>query len=457
MNSLLSTLEANEPMINAIVGLLTLGAAIWGCIQLALLPMLGAQAPESTDQNTSDADQRKFRLWSSLVNRGVDSRAELVEQVSARTLNTCLILIVATTLVLVVIALLEDNVAISMTNLLLFLVAIVAYNLHAAGFAKTARWLVIVAVTLYWNLNILMMGTRVGLEYGLAGVLLLPLLLFERDQRPQLYGASLLVLLSLPVAIAAETQLNASWPFNNVTVPPGYYYGNAIVLAFYVFLALYFFNRAADASFHRLEDQQQKSQELIHTLLPAYIAEKVASRDDTLADWHSEASVLFATVVGFENLYERVSAVQLVEILKQVFEQFDELVEAQGVEKINTLGTNYVAATGIDITREASSEQLAMVAIGMREVVEDVSATIDHPFGLRVGISTGDVVSGVIGDARPSFDIWGKTVELANTLRTDAAHNTIVVNEAAFWRLKNAFKFQPRANDEKSFVLLSKS
>jgi class 3 adenylate cyclase len=224
-----------------------------------------------------------------------------------------------------------------------------------------------------------------------------------------------------------------------------------------VFLALSFYNRSADASFRQLEDQEQKSQELIHALLPAYIAEKMARRGANVADWHSEASVLFATVTGFDQLYQRVSAVQLVELLRQVFEEFDELVQEHGVEKINTLGTNYVAATGIDTSRSASSEQLARVAIGMRRVVEQLSATVDHPFGLRIGISTGDVVSGVIGEERPSFDIWGRTVELANTIRDDAANNTIVVNEAAYWRLKKAFRFQKNTKSDGSFLLLEET
>jgi class 3 adenylate cyclase len=298
------------------------------------------------------------------------------------------------------------------------------------------------------------MGTKVGLEYCLGGVLILPLLLFDREHRRQIYLATALITLSLPVAIALEAQVADRWPFNSVTVPPLYYHGNAVVLALLVFLALFFYNRSADASFKELEDQEQKSAELIHALVPAYIAQKMPERGSKLADWHSEASVLFATVIGFDPLYKRVSAVQLVELLRQVFEEFDELVEAHGVEKINTLGTNYVAATGIDPDREASTEQLARVAIGMRDVVERLSRTVDHPFGLRVGISTGDVVSGVIGDERPSFDIWGRTVELANAMRDDAANNTIVVGEATYWRLKQSFRFEKQAGQTEAFLLL---
>jgi class 3 adenylate cyclase len=391
------------------------------------------------------------------VNRGVDPRADFIEQISGRTLNACLIAIVATALALVLLALYENDVAMSAVNLFLFLAGVLAYNIHAAGSTGAARWILIVAVMLVWNFNIVLMGTRVGLEYCLGGVLLLPLLLFEKEQKKQMYAASALIVMSLPLAIAAETRLSGSWPFNATSIPPFYYLGNAVILAFLVFLALYFYNRSADESFRQLEDQEQKSAELIHSMLPAYIAEKLAKQGTKVADWHSEASVLFATVTGFESLYKRVSAVQLVELLRQIFEEFDELVEAEGVEKINTLGTNYVAATGIDASRSESSDSLARVAVGMRRVVERVSEAVDHPFGLRIGITTGDVVSGVIGDERPCFDIWGRTVELANAMRDDAADNTIVVNEAAYWRLKQAFHFEKHTDSDGTFLLVAEA
>lgn len=454
MDKLLTALEANEPTISAIVGLLTIGAAVWGVLQLAVYPLLSSGRSSSGKSSDPRTAEPVFRLWPSLINRGVDPRADFVEQISRRTLNACLIAMVAAALLLLVLSLSVDNVGLGIVNLFVFLACIVAYNLHAADHPGAARWIFVIAVTLDWNFNILLMGTRNGLEYCLGGVLLLPLLLFDKHQTRQMYLASALIILSLPLAIAVEGRVAGIWPFNTMVPPTHYYHVNSVVLALLVFMALIFYNRSADASFKLLEDREQKTAELIHALVPAYIAQKMPERGNKVADWHSEASVLFATVIGFDQLYKRVSAVQLVELLRQVFEEFDELVEAHGVEKINTLGTNYVAATGIDPGREASTEQLARVALAMRGVVERLSDAVDHPFGLRIGISTGDVVSGVIGDERPSFDIWGRTVELANAMRDDAANNTIVVGEATYWRLKQSFRFDRQTGHEGSFLLL---
>jgi class 3 adenylate cyclase len=162
---------------------------------------------------------------------------------------------------------------------------------------------------------------------------------------------------------------------------------------------------------------------------------------------------LFATVYGFQDLARKVSAVQLVELLSQIFLEFDQLIEKYGVEKVNTLGANYVAATGIGESKQPDHAALARLAIGMREVVTHVSASVKHPFSLRIGMSTGQVVSGVIGDARPSFDIWGETVELANSLRGSAMANSIVINEASYWRLRDQFEVEAMQGDQGRFLL----
>ena len=192
----------------------------------------------------------------------------------------------------------------------------------------------------------------------------------------------------------------------------------------------------------------------MNSLIPAYVADRMRDHQSTVADWHSEATVLFATISGFESLYHRVSAVQLVEMLSEIFTQFDELIKKYNIEKVNTLGTNYVVATGIGADDKSDHAAIAMFALDALELVRAFSQRVNHPFGFRAGISTGQVVSGVIGDARPCFDIWGETVELANSMRDTAVNNSIVVNEPAYWRLKQQFEFAVTDESEAAYILL---
>lgn len=450
---LLSLVTDYEPAISATVGLLTLTAMAWGLVQFALLPLLRWRAQAATSPGDSPA--ASFRFWASMIDRGLGPGADLAEQVDVRTFNIITIFVSIATLTWLVATLLSDGVLIlSVVNFLVFVIAITAYNLHAAGYRLQAKWLFIGDVVFFWGVSIVLMGGGAGLEYFLGGLLTVPLLLFRDEQRRQIYCACAVIILALPLALLLDASLQFEIPaaYEHIRLP--FYYVNAVVLAALVFLILDNYNRSADESFRQLEDQKQKSEELIHRIVPAYIAEKILGRSSTVADWHSEASVLFATIHGFEQLYRRVSAVQLVELLGKVFGEFDELVNGRRVEKINTLGTNYVAVTGIG-PGGVSHDELAEVAIGMREIITRFSDTVRHPFSLRVGISTGDVVSGVIGDSRPSFDVWGRTVEIANAMRGSALNNTIVVNEAAYWRLRDRFDFeQCDLGGEPTYLLL---
>ena len=85
MKSLLNALEVNEPTISAIVGLVTLAAAAWGFIQLALLPLIASFTAKDSPSPRPNGVSRPVALWTSLIDRGVDPRAELIDQISART------------------------------------------------------------------------------------------------------------------------------------------------------------------------------------------------------------------------------------------------------------------------------------------------------------------------------------------------------------------------------------
>ncbi|MEE4277594.1 MAG: adenylate/guanylate cyclase domain-containing protein, partial [Halieaceae bacterium] len=450
----LQILETNEPRISAAVGILTLMAMLWGATQLALMPLLAAlrAAPEAADPSSRSTN---FRLWASLLDRGVSHEADLAQQVMVRTFNACALLIVVIALCGLVATLRSPGVLpLTVLNFTVFLLAVVAYNLQSGGLLHPARWLLVGTVCLWWGASILLMGKGVGLEYFLAGIVLMPLLLFDREE-PRAHRLALLALIAtLPLALLVLELLGREPGPSYAAIAPAYYYSNAAFLAGIVVMALYYYNRAADESFRLLEDQKAQADALIKRALPAYIVDKVGSDAPLVADWHSEATVLVATVHGFEGLYQRVSAVQLVEILGQIFGEFDELADHLGVEKVNTLGTNYIAATGIDPEREAQHLAIARLALGMSEIVERLSRAVEHEFSLSAGLSTGDVVSGVIGRSRPSFDIWGRTVEAASAMCERRRGSCVVVNEAAHWRLRRHFDFEALEDDSSRYRLL---
>jgi class 3 adenylate cyclase len=134
-------------------------------------------------------------------------------------------------------------------------------------------------------------------------------------------------------------------------------------------------------------------------------------------------------------LTRRLSPAHLVEVLNHMFSRFDEAAARHGIEKIKTIGDCYMAATGVigDRAGPAQIDSMAEFALEMIEVVDAVRRELSLPLGVRVGISTGAVVSGVIGTKRVNFDVWGDTVNLAIQMESTGAVGRIQVSEATYW------------------------
>jgi len=128
--------------------------------------------------------------------------------------------------------------------------------------------------------------------------------------------------------------------------------------------------------------------------------------------------------------------------LNEVFSAFDILVEKHGLEKIKTIGDAYMVASGISFPRPDHAEAIAELAINLREEIERLNHQYDTSIRLRIGISTGPVVAGVIGRKNFAYDLWGETVNLACRLESTGEAGKIQIAESTYERLKHKYPFE---------------
>ena len=193
-----------------------------------------------------------------------------------------------------------------------------------------------------------------------------------------------------------------------------------------------------------LAAERARSDSLIESLFPARVAQRLKAGEANLAESHGEATILFSDLVGFTTLTRKLAPGHLVEVLTDYFSMLDALTEKHGVEKIKTVGDAYMVASGLNYERENSAEHIADFAIEMVEALRDYAEQHHFPLALRVGISTGQVVSGVIGSKKPLFDVWGDTVNLASRMESTSEPGQIQVSEATYWRLHEKYLLVPR-------------
>src|ERR1022692_4533428 len=163
----------------------------------------------------------------------------------------------------------------------------------------------------------------------------------------------------------------------------------------------------------QLQAEQEKSERLLLNILPQAIATRMKLGETNIADKHADATVLLADLVGFNSLSATIDPAQTVELLNEVFSAFDILVDKHGLEKIKTLGDAYMVAGGISLPRPDHADAIAELAINLRKEIERFNHQYDTSLRLRIGISSGPVVAGVIGRKKFAYDVWGETVNLA--------------------------------------------
>jgi adenylate cyclase len=189
---------------------------------------------------------------------------------------------------------------------------------------------------------------------------------------------------------------------------------------------------------------QARVEALLLNVLPGEIAERLQSNSSSIADHFDDASILFADVVDFTPLSSSLDARAVVELLDRLFTSFDEVVDRYDVEKIKTIGDCYMVAAGVPRSRADHAQALARVALEMRECARDcLPAGNGRDLRLRIGISSGPVVAGVIGRRRFLYDLWGDTVNMASRMESHGTPDAIQITRSTHELLGEDFVTEP--------------
>ena len=298
------------------------------------------------------------------------------------------------------------------------------------AFLRTAQLLLILVVP---ALGMIMLG---GLEESSSVILwslLAPLgaVAFDRPGRAWPWFAAFVATMVLALALSEVVRPEGA-DLPNAFVRT-FDVLNIVFVSFVAMLLLVTFARGRDAAQDRVEA-------LLLNVLPSEIAERLQSDSSSIADHFEDASILFADVVDFTPLASSLDAREVVELLDRLFTTFDELVDRYDVEKIKTIGDCYMVAAGVPRPRSDHAQALARVALEMRECARDC---LPEPNGrdlrLRIGISSGPVVAGVIGRRRFLYDLWGDTVNMASRMESHGTPDGIQITRSTWELLRDDF------------------
>jgi len=200
--------------------------------------------------------------------------------------------------------------------------------------------------------------------------------------------------------------------------------------------------RLTEQTMVELDSERQRSEKLLHNILPAAIAQRLRGGEEMIAEVFPEVTVFFSDIVGFTDLSAKIGPHATVNMLNELFGKFDELAEKHSVEKIKTIGDSYMVVGGVPNRDPLHCQHIAEFAMEALAFVRGFAETHPFPISMRMGIHTGTVAAGVLGKKKFSYDLWGDVVNIASRFESSSAPDRVHVSETVRLRLADDFAFE---------------
>jgi class 3 adenylate cyclase len=256
-----------------------------------------------------------------------------------------------------------------------------------------------------------------------------------RFQTAMLVSLLVVAAWTIQTALRGETQW---WEYLNGQ----FFLVAAVILGMFASYSIERFSRRAWLARRDAEVEHEKSERVLFNVLPEPIAQRLKEEEGPIAEAFPAATIVFVDLVDFTNLSSSLDPRRLVGLLNRLFTEFDRIVEAHGIEKIGTSGDSYMAVAGVPVPVEDHVQRIAEAALAIRDRIATREGDIDVQ--VRIGIATGPVVAGVIGEKKLYYDLWGNPVTIASRMQAHGVPGEIQVTEAVREALEGRYAFEER-------------
>jgi adenylate cyclase len=189
--------------------------------------------------------------------------------------------------------------------------------------------------------------------------------------------------------------------------------------------------------------ENEKTENLLANVLPKNTASEIMEKGKATKIKYNFVTVLFSDIQGFTKIAEETNPEVLIDELDKFFFYFDSVVERLGIEKIKTIGDAYMCAGGIPEKNRTNPVEVILAALEMQvymSKLKEISEIEGMKFwDIRIGIHTGTVVAGVVGQRKLSYDIWGDTVNTASRMESSGEAGKINISGTTYEFVKDFF------------------
>lgn len=393
-----------------------------------------------------------MKVWQKIINLGVVDDLNPLRRKSIQLTNgiTVITILMGCMFYPNLIRFLPDTISlcIILTLALLFYIPTFIFNkFHLYLFAK-----IYLLLTACINITVpsILLGKQQNFHFYLLTVIGIAFFIFEVKEK--VYQFSVIILVSI-VFICSELWLITHKGL--ISYPTEFLFlaelnddlGLLIFVSGFYFYISYNYTKAELAlgeEKKKLEEEQNKSESLLQNILPVLIATRLKENEYPIADGFESVTILFADIVGFTPLAEKMQPEKLIILLNEMFSKFDVLTEMHKLEKIKTIGDAYMVVGGLPKKDKDHALNVANFALEIRDFLSKYNSDFDQNLSIRIGIHTGPVVAGVIGIKKFSYDVWGNTVNIASRMESHGIPGKIQVSETTYKLLENRFVLTER-------------
>jgi class 3 adenylate cyclase len=193
-----------------------------------------------------------------------------------------------------------------------------------------------------------------------------------------------------------------------------------------------------------LQNEKEKSDKLLYNILPREVAEELKEFGTTTPKRFEQATILFTDFKGFTEAASNMPADQLIKELNEIFQKFDEIIDSYGLEKIKTIGDAYMAAGGVPMESANHALQCVRAARDMLLYIDERNKNSCYCWEMRVGLHSGDVIAGVVGQRKFTYDLWGETVIVASRMESAGVEGKVNISSTTHDLVKEFFDCEYR-------------
>lgn len=231
-------------------------------------------------------------------------------------------------------------------------------------------------------------------------------------------------------------------------VPADYLMPPLVLLVVFFVLLINQFVKAVNRAEDKLIAEHQKSESLLLNVLPLEVARELKQNGVSKPRHYPSATVCFTDFEGFTKIAETLSPSELVEELDRCFSYFDSLMERHKLEKLKTIGDSYMFVGGIpktNLTHAIDSVLAALEIQAFMNQMKEIKEAQGLPYWqLRLGIHSGELIAGVIGDKKFAYDVWSDTVNTASRCESSGMTGKINISSSTYDLIKDFFQCEYR-------------